>query len=391
MYWINILHIYQPSWQSKQVLDKVVKESYNPILDILQKNKQIKISLNICGSLTELLSNFGYKEVLQRIKYLSQRGQIELLGSAKYHPFLPLLPKEEIIRQIKLNEETNKNYFGKYWKPEGFFSPELAYSYKVAKIIDQLGYKYLVLDEISYNGDLSQVNFEKSYRIKRTKLKVFFRNRRISNIFFDKNFSKKEQFQDLLSQDQRADKFLFTAFDGENLGHHRQKAIYLWEEIFKIQNVHSLRAKDVFNFLSEEEIISPIESTWASEPEQIKKGVPFILWNNPSNSVHQLQWQITKYALSGLKYVRNSPYFEQARLILDKALASDQYWWASAKPWWNPVLVEKGLALFLDVFSVLKIKAPKKYIKKVDSLIKELRQKVYFLTKTNKFEITEKI
>ncbi len=360
-------------------------------MDILQKNKQIKISLNICGSLTELLSNFGYKEVLQRIKYLSQRGQIELLGSAKYHPFLPLLPKEEIIRQIKLNEETNKNYFGKYWKPEGFFSPELAYSYKVAKIIDQLGYKYLVLDEISYNGDLSQVNFEKSYRIKRTKLKVFFRNRRISNIFFDKNFSKKEQFQDLLSQDQRADKFLFTAFDGENLGHHRQKAIYLWEEIFKIQNVHSLRAKDVFNFLSEEEIISPIESTWASEPEQIKKGIPFILWNNPSNSVHQLQWQITKYALSGLKYVRNSPYFEQARLILDKALASDQYWWASAKPWWNPVLVEKGLALFLDVFSVLKIKAPKRYIKKVDSLIKELRQKVYFLTKTNKFEITEKI
>ncbi|MCD6096732.1 hypothetical protein J7J60_00090, partial [bacterium] len=124
MYWINILHIYQPSWQSKQVLDKVVKESYNPILDILQKNKQIKISLNICGSLTELLSNFGYKEVLQRIKYLSQRGQIELLGSAKYHPFLPLLPKEEIIRQIKLNEQTNKKYFGKYWKPEGFFSPE---------------------------------------------------------------------------------------------------------------------------------------------------------------------------------------------------------------------------------------------------------------------------
>ena len=149
MYWANLLHIYQPPGQKKEIIDQVVKESYNRILAILQSNPKIRISLNVCASLTEQLVEYGYQDFLDQIKELVKKKQIELVSSAAYHPILPLLPKIEVNRQIKLNEDINQKYFGEAWQPKGFFLPELAYDKKTALIIQDLGYKWIILDEIA--------------------------------------------------------------------------------------------------------------------------------------------------------------------------------------------------------------------------------------------------
>jgi len=62
---------------------------------------------------------------------LLQRGQLELTASANYHAFLPKLPDEQIIRQIQLNTETNRQYFGDLYQPKGFFPPEMGYDSRV--------------------------------------------------------------------------------------------------------------------------------------------------------------------------------------------------------------------------------------------------------------------
>ncbi len=41
--------------------------------------------------------------------------------------------------------------------------------------------------------------------------------------------------------------------------------------------------------------------------------------------------------------------WQKARKLLDKALHSDQFWWASHNPHWHPAMVRKGAKLLLEV------------------------------------------
>ncbi|HVY12118.1 MAG TPA: UvrB/UvrC motif-containing protein, partial [Alphaproteobacteria bacterium] len=42
------------------------------------------------------------------------------------------------------------------------------------------------------------------------------------------------------------------------------------------------------------------------------------------------------------------PAFPAAREKLDRALRSDQYWWASARPWWSIEMIERGAKELYD-------------------------------------------
>jgi alpha-amylase/alpha-mannosidase (GH57 family) len=105
MYWANFLHIYQPPTQTEEIIRKVARESYQTIIRILEEAPNAKITLNINAVLTEQLNRRGLGEIIEGLKTLAMRGQIEFTGSAMYHPILPLIPEEEVIRQVRLNTE----------------------------------------------------------------------------------------------------------------------------------------------------------------------------------------------------------------------------------------------------------------------------------------------
>src|SRR3989339_174469 len=178
MIWSCFLHIYQPPNQDRNVLERVVNESYRPIFRGLKKISQAKIILNINAVLTEQLYERGFKDVVKDILDLVKEGRVELTESAKFHAFIPLIPLTEALRQVKLNYETNKKYFGKYYEPKGFFSPEMSYSPKVAELCEKLGYKWIVADEIAYSGTLDVIKFNKLYKIKGFNVLTFFREKR---------------------------------------------------------------------------------------------------------------------------------------------------------------------------------------------------------------------
>ena len=393
MHWVNILHIYQPPWQTKKVVDKVVLESYQPILTILEKHPFLKITLNICGSLIEHLVNFGHISVLKQIRFLTEKGQIELLGSAKYHPIFPLLPQREVIRQIKLNEGVSQKYFGKCWlpRPKGFFLPELAYSEKVARVIEKLGYQYLILDEISYNGNIGKISFKNNWRIKGLNLRVVFRNRPISDLFFGKWLDREGKFWQALLKDGRSKKCLITAFDGENLGHHRKKRDALWSKIVQNKKVHTLTAFESFSLFSREKEVSPLAASWSSQKSHLEAGIPYALWKHPKNVLHQLQWHLTGIALKAIKIGQNSSHFKPARRLLDRALASDGYWWASIRPWWNPKIIKKTVDMFLDVFTLLKDVLPPEYLKRAEVIKSKIDKEIARRIQSGHYEITKEI
>ena len=104
MKWVNFLHIYQPPYQEPEIVQKIARESYWPLVKTLKENKGAKITLNFSGCLLEHLYSIGEEKLLEEFKALAAKGQIELVGSARYHPILPLLPANEIRRQIVLND-----------------------------------------------------------------------------------------------------------------------------------------------------------------------------------------------------------------------------------------------------------------------------------------------
>src|SRR5581483_592846 len=142
-------------------------------------------------------------------------------GSAKYHPLLPKLPEGEAVRQIKLNDETNRKFFGAAWHPEGFFPPEMGFSIDVAKLVSKLGFKWIIADEFSYPKSEGEIDYSKIYRIKNLPLRIYFRERSISFKILSAQLGTGRLLLHELGPRIKEDKYLLTAMDGETFGHHR--------------------------------------------------------------------------------------------------------------------------------------------------------------------------
>ncbi|XOU94221.1 MAG: hypothetical protein ACNFW9_05245 [Candidatus Kerfeldbacteria bacterium] len=342
MYWANFFHIYQPPNWSPQIIKKVTKESYRPILTILKKSPKLKITLNISGSLTEQLALQGFNDIIDDITNLAKKKQIEFTGSALYHPILPLLPTKEIIRQIQLNTEINKKYFGKIYNPKGFFSPEMAYNKKIAIVIQSLGYKWIIVDEICYNGVLNASQLNQRYQIKGTSVNIVFRNRAISDYFsFHGNPKKPQEFWDTVEKDGRYNPAIITAMDGENLGHHRKGWDIYWKKLATDKKIHTLTINSLLKKYKSKKIITPVNASWSSQDRELKNKHPYILWDDPKNQIHSLQWNLIHYTSKLLHQKTKHSNYTKARKLFDKRLASDQFWWASAKPWWSLRIIKK--------------------------------------------------
>ncbi len=350
MYWANFLHIYQPHDQPRDVLDKIVSESYRPLLSGIRERPKVKLSLNINGSLTELFDKCGYTDLIDMLREIGKDGRVEFTGSAKYHTFLPFLDEEEIERQIKINDEINKYYLGDAWKPQGFFPPEMAFDAKIVPIIESLGFKWIILDEIAYNGKPEQVDYSKLYKIPKSNLRVFFRERRVSNLIMGAVVRTSHSLEEAMNEDLNKKRYLITGMDGETFGHHRPGLEKTLFEIFDTKSFNLVRISDIADHFKEEVEIMPVRSTWASSAIDIEKGIQFLTWADPSNEIHTKQKEFTDLVLSEVKKVPvSNPAFKEVRHLMDIALASDQFFWASAKPWWSVEQIESGAHLLLEV------------------------------------------
>ena len=360
MYWINFLHIYQPPTQKPYWIKRVAAESYNKLTKGLLQNKETKTTLNINACLTELLIKNGRQDIVKNIKTLAQRGQIEFTASAKYHPFLPLIPKTEIIRQIRLNTQTNQKYFGRLYQPQGFFSPEMAYSRKIASIAAELGYTWVLADELAYNGQVNQMPHDQLFQVQGLKnLYVFFRERDASfKILSAQVFSPKILY-DLLGQRLKSREYLLTAMDGETFGHHRPGLEEMLFQLYAEKKLISLNLSEVFEHFVGAKKVQPLDSTWALMKRDLKNKTPFSRWRNPKNPIHLKQWRLTNLAIrEANKISPNKKYYGKIKAMLDRSLHSDQYWWASAQPWWSIEMIEGGAKELMETVLAIPTASP---------------------------------
>ena len=340
MYWANFLHFYQPPTQKEEWVERITKEAYRPILLGLKENPKAQITFNINGVLFDLWREFGQSDVIEMVGELVSRGQIELTGSAKFHPLLPKLPEDEIRRQIELNAKTLREYIGRGYQSKGFFPPEMAYDTNVARVAREMGFSWIIADELSF-PDLPRAESrgDRIYQEKESGITIFFREREFSYRILSGQLGTGNLFLEALGDRVGKNEYLLTAMDGETFGHHRPGMDRALMELLKLDEVQTILLSDLPEHFPQVETVETRPSTWALMEKDLEKKVPFARWDDPDNEIHKLQWELTDLAI---KTVRHSSKPGKARETLDRALHSDQYWWASARPWWSLEMVERG-------------------------------------------------
>jgi alpha-amylase/alpha-mannosidase (GH57 family) len=382
IYWAMLLHFYQPPTQIHSILDKVSDESYRPLIAVLKANPGAKITVNINGCLTEMLAEHNKSDILQGLDYLASQNQIEFTGSGKYHPILPLIPQTEIIRQISENWRTNRKLIGSSFQPRGFFTPEMCFGINIVDPVLSTGHDWIILGGIAcpIEWPVDIIHYVNSSS---GTLSVFFRDDTLSNRISFQEIDVPGFIKHLLvfSGDREEDIYIITAMDAETFGHHIKKwekdfLDALYKELFlnnpdlklllpitkrQEKNISQGQLKDIIKPVTISEVldhfkagkaIRPKDSSWSTSIDDLQNGNPYPLWNNPGNKIHQLLWEHVNLTIEMVnKAVSISDnditiqYAGIARELLDRALHSDQFWWATNGQHWDINLIYRGLAL----------------------------------------------
>jgi len=356
MYWANFLHIYQPPTQSEEIVRKVTAESYRTLVNVLREAANAKITLNINAVLTEQLDRYGLTDVIDGLANLARRGQVDFTGSAKYHPILPLIPKEEMARQIQLNTEINRSYFGEVYRPQGFFPPEMCYSPEVGNVVSEMGFKWIIIDEIAFAGKIGRARDDTIYTLKEhPAVMVFFKERPFSAGITYGAYPSAEPFLESLRPKLPSKTYLLTGTDGEIYGHHRPGQERLLREVFAGKGLTTCTVSELPALFDSREEVSPLPSSWSTWEDEMADRIPYPQWDYPGHELHRLQWRFTHLVLELVKSApADTPGYERARHLLDEGLHSDHFWWASCRPWWDTNMIERGARTLFDAASEVK-------------------------------------
>ncbi|MDO8579618.1 MAG: hypothetical protein Q7R72_01975 [bacterium] len=371
MKWVNILHLYQPPTQTKEIVDAVVLECYQRIIFLLDSYPNLRLTLNISGSLLELLMKYGHENIIAGFKKHAERGSVEFLGSAMYHPILPLLPNEEIIRQIRLHDKISKKCFGSVYKPRGFYLPEMAYNQKTATIITDAGFEWIILDEIH---TLEKINPSVKYKIKGLGLGIIFRDSSLSRTFPPEFI--------VTNLEKIKNEYIVTCHDGEMYGHWHKDDRGYYKKAFTNDSIKMLTVSEYRTVLFGEENISVRDASWESKPEELSENMTFGLWNDPRNKIHNMLETFKRKVLILVESHQNSSGYEIARHYADRGVASCAWWWASERkigPFsprsWNPTEIEKGARELYKAVTALDL--PEREFAETSSLFENLRKTIW--------------
>lgn len=376
IYWAPLLHFYQPPTQTHNILQRITDECYRPLVRVFLEHPNARATLNINAVLSEMLHDHGYGDVLEGLRELGERGQVEFTGSARYHAILPLIPRAEQRRQIQQNHAANRRLLGKAYAPQGLFPPEMCYGPEMMEAVESEGFRWFVMSGVGCPGAWP-MNVVDQVEADGGRVSVFFRDDVLSNRVSFGNVDAPGFLRNVreLGGYHKGNVYVVTAQDAETFGHH----IKGWEKDFlgrvfvalgeppdalprgrraaaaadpagkpiRVSTISALL--DVF---PPGDVISPKPSSWSTSAEDLKAGNPYPLWSSPGNVLHALLWDLVGLTIDLANKARDladTPESKRgaldARRLLDEALHSDQWWWASRRPMWSPDMVLRGVML----------------------------------------------
>ena len=111
-----------------------------------------RVHLSLSGTLLETLADPGFQARAYGIVdcgsllwYLQNTRIIDILGTAYYHPLLPLVPPADWPQQLGLWRGIGEHLFARS-DFRGFWPPEMGFTMELVPFIRRLGYRYVIAD-----------------------------------------------------------------------------------------------------------------------------------------------------------------------------------------------------------------------------------------------------
>ncbi|MGD7034839.1 glycoside hydrolase family 57 [Methylotuvimicrobium buryatense] len=111
-----------------------------------------KVHISLSGTLLETLSNPSFQQLVYGkvdcgtlLWYLQNEEIIRVLGSAYYHPVLPLIPIADREPQVERWLGIGKHLFNRE-KFTGFWPPEMGFTMEMIPLLKRFGYRYVFVD-----------------------------------------------------------------------------------------------------------------------------------------------------------------------------------------------------------------------------------------------------
>jgi len=149
IYLMFVFHNHQPVGQFDYVSEHSTNVSYLPMIELLERHPSIKVGLHYSGPLLDWLKQH-HTDVIERLRVLVARKQVEMLSGGYYEPVLVALPDDDKVGQIeKLTAEIQHTLGGEatgLWLAERVWEPHLA------RPIAQAGIRYVIVDDTHFES-----------------------------------------------------------------------------------------------------------------------------------------------------------------------------------------------------------------------------------------------
>jgi hypothetical protein len=143
------LHNHQPVGNFGWVIEDVCTKAYEPMVAALERHPTIRVGLHYSGPLLEWLQD-ERPALVDRIRSLADRDQVEILGGPLYEPVLAALPVRDRIGQLERMALAVETTFGR--RPAGAWLPERVWEPDVPSALAAAGYRWTLVDDAHFRA-----------------------------------------------------------------------------------------------------------------------------------------------------------------------------------------------------------------------------------------------
>lgn len=167
---------------NKEIFEKVANKCYLPtnklLLDLIHEfDGRFRMSFSLTGTFVEYCEQF-LPSVLDSFKELFHTGAVDLIEETYFHSLSSLYDElDEFEEQVKMHRQMIKRIFN--YEPKVFRNTEAIYDNRIAKKIEELGYKGIITEGSERILGWRSPNFV--YKPVNADLKVLLRNYKLSD------------------------------------------------------------------------------------------------------------------------------------------------------------------------------------------------------------------
>lgn len=339
-----LLHFFQPYWQFKEVLERITAQCYRPIFRFVrERGKGFAFTMNMNYSLLNLLEKQGYDDVLDDIKFCVQNNLIELVGTAAFHPIIPLIPAKEAGKQIA-EDIHKKKIMGIAANSKGFFFPEMAFNMQSLNFLRQkFGFNWTVVQDVAVLPWKIPFDHIISYR----GFSVFLRSSHWSEYIWNNHINFYE-FAEKLNYELPAwfkggSGYLVIAMDAETFGHHVPglSESFLFPLTENWGNGIILPFEKLVDYFPRRESEELSNCSWSTNYSDLYCNDPFPLWKSKYNKNQLILWNLVEMAL---KYADCPEAIHECLKMVNSC-----HWWWISRDHWNPRFMLIGAKKAFDV------------------------------------------